>query len=127
MTLSKKFHISSKVPIELRVLKAGDVVMFHYRNEPVDGFRDYKVLQVNPTKKWEPLTVECDCEGGCDCFAMLQTDYTICNVGNVLQSATIWGKLDTYFLIESNMKETSTKKRRVLKNYKKDMAEKNKD
>ena len=48
--------------------------MFSYGNETVDGFRGYKVLQVNPTKKWEPLTVGYDCEGGCDCFAMLQTD-----------------------------------------------------
>ena len=101
--------------------------MFRYGNDPVDRLRDYKFLQVKPTKKWEPLTVKCDYEGGCDCFSMLQTDYTICKVGTLLQSTTIWGKLDTYFLIESNMKYTSTIKRRVLKNHKKNMAEKNKD
>ena len=103
----------------MRVLKAGSVVMFRYVNEPVDGFRDYTVLQVNPTKKWEPLTIECDCEGVCDCFAMLQTGYTICKVGNVLQYATTWWNLGTYFLIERNTKETSTIKRQVLKNHKK--------
>ena len=117
--LCKNIHISPKVPIEMIFLKAGDVVMFRYRNEPVDGLRDYKVLMVNPTKKWEPLTVECDCEGECYCFDMLQTNYTIFKVGNVLQSATTWGKLDTYFLIESNMKETSTIKIRLLKKHKK--------
>ena len=102
----KKFHITPKVPIELRVLEAGDVVMFRYINGPVDGLMEYKVLQVNPTKKWKPLNVECDCEGECDCFAMLQTDYTTFKVGNVLQFATTLGKLETYFLIERNMKET---------------------
>ena len=101
--------------------------MFCYRNEPVDGLRGYKVLRVNPTNKWEPLTVKCDYERERDCFAMFQTDYTICKVGTLLQSTTIWGKLDTYFLIESNMEYTSTIKRRVLKNHKKNMAEKNKD
>ena len=65
------------MPIKLRVLKDGDVVMFRYVNEPVDPLREYKVFQGNPNNKWEPLTVECDYEGECDCIAMLQTDYTI--------------------------------------------------
>ena len=79
-------------------------------------------MHVNPNKKWEPITVECGCEGECDCFAMLQTDYTICKVGNVLQYTTTWRNMDTYFLIERNMKETSAIKIQVLKCKKKKKA-----